>query len=182
MPSHQVSLYGWNKISVIIDFPQVTDLDLFITVPWQDHFKLGQGINALTGKPAGRALEHIEPLQPADLDHQRTTGNKSIHNLHDQHLGIGVNTNATINLGFPVTLGAKFDYNHLSADSLSSYFVEYWIDGQYGLECVDERDLKLTPEAKEYVGDPARFRERYGDYFICGYRRHYSFRCIVKYK
>jgi hypothetical protein len=155
---------------------------MIMEVPWQDHFELGQGINGLTGKMAGRALKPIKPLQPTDLDHQRKSGKKIIRDLHDQHVGTRVNANATINLGFPVAFGAKFDYNHLSADSLSSSLVEYWIDGQYGLERVNAGDLKLTPKAKECVGDPARFREQYGDYFICGFRRHYSFRCILKCK
>lgn len=150
-------------------------------VPWQDHFQLGYGVNAISGKMAGRALKHIKPLQPSDLEGQNAD-HKIIHNLHDQHVGSRVNTNATINLGFPVALGAKFDYNHLSADSLSSYFIDYWIEGHYGLERVDLRDLKLTPEAKGCVRDPAQFREKYGDYFVCGFRRHYSFHCIVQCK
>lgn len=60
--------------------------------------------------------------------------------------------------------------------------VEYWIDGKYDFERAADRDLTLTVEAKKFVRDPYEFRKRYGDYFICGFQRRYSFHSIVNCK
>jgi hypothetical protein len=124
------------------------------------------------------------PLQPTDVDHKCESGSSIIHMLDEQRSETRIHTDATINLGsLPATIGAKFDYKHASTDSATSFMIQYWIDGQYAFDQVARRDLKFTPEAKEYArAYPREFRKRYGDYFIIGYQRRYSFRAIVNYK
>ena len=153
-----------------------------IQVPWHDDYDLGEGIDALSGKPRTSALESITYLPPTKEGHRRESGSNIIYNLDEQRSDTGVNMSATINLGQPATVGAKFNYKHLSAFSSSSIMVEHWIDGKYDFEHVALHDLKLTPAAKEDSKDPHIFRERYGDYFIYGFQRCYAFRAIVRCK
>ena len=144
---------------------------------------LGGGIDALSGKTTYRALEDIAPLQPTKDGHKCRTDSKVIHRLHEQHSETRAHTNATINLGSPATIDAKFNYTHSKDFSSSTFMVEHRVEGHYAQQHVKNRDLKLTPEAKSYaLENPNAFRERYGDYFICGFQSFYNFRTIVNFK
>lgn len=58
--------------------------------------------------------------------------------------------------------------------------VEHRIGGHYGFKQVALDKLELTQAAQMDAENPKIiFRDLYGDYFICGFRRHYSFRTIV---
>ena len=154
-----------------------------IQVPWRDGFEIGDGIDALSGKTTHRALEDIPPLQPTDKGHKTRTDSHVIHKLHEQRAETRVHTAATINLGSPATLDAKFNYKQSRDFSSSSFMVEHWVEGHYAPQQVPKHDLNLTSEAKAYVVEnPGAFRERYGDYFICGFQSFYSFRAMVNFK
>jgi hypothetical protein len=157
-----------------------TYLDSEIQVPWQDGFELGQGIDALSGATKGCALEKFKTIPHTDGRYK--SHSSIIHDLQEQHRDSLVNATATINLGSPAALGAKFGYASSGALSSSSFIIEYWIDGKYDFERATDHDLVLTSVAHKYVRDPVEFRKRYGDYFICGFQRRYNFHAIVKCK
>jgi hypothetical protein len=61
--------------------------------------------------------------------------------------------------------------------------IEERVEGSYAPQQVTQSDLKLTREAKECLRkNPGGFREQFGDYYICGFQRRYSFRAIVNCK
>jgi hypothetical protein len=154
-----------------------------VQVPWLDTFELGQGIDALTGAAKGRALEDImwsPEAQPSD--HKSSATSRIIHHLHELHHDVHAGTTATINISSPVALSASFDYLRSRSWSSSSSMIEYKVDGQYGIERPPLHTLELTPEARECLTDPKKFRERYGDYFVYGFQRGYSFYAIVQYR
>ena len=152
-------------------------------MPWLSTFELGQGIDALTGASKGRALEDIIWSSDAHpSDHKSSATSRVIHHLHELYHDIHVGTAATINISSPVALSASFDYLRSRTLSSSSFMIEYKIDGQYGFERPPHNDLKLTPDAQQCLDDPETFRERYGDYFVYGFQRGYSFQAIVHYK
>jgi hypothetical protein len=163
-------------------FQNHTTLDVEIQIPWQEDFDLGGGIDALSGKTRPRAFEYIAPLKPTEEGHVFVSGADIIHNLDEQRSDTRVDMSATINLSSPATIGAKLDYKQLRTFSSSALFEEHWIDGKYDFEQAALHDFKLTDAAQKAVEDPERFRERYGDYFICGFQRRYSVRALVKYE
>lgn len=165
----------WN-----IYFSKNAVFDSEIYVPWGHNFTLYGGVDALTGRIKDSAVEYIA-IKSSDVGREETSGKDTFRAMHHKRSSSRVAAHATINLGFPVAPGAKVSFKSLTAHSSSSSFVEYWVDGHYGDERVLPTDprLKLRPQAKQVVGDPIKFRRLYGDYFVCGFRRHYSFRAIT---
>jgi hypothetical protein len=152
-------------------------------MPWQDTFELGQGIDALTGTTKGTAFQDVVwNTDGGPSDHKSSATSQIIHHLHELHHDVHFGADATINSSSPVAIGTGFDYLSSKGLSSSSFMIEYKISGQYGFERPPRDKLNLTSDAEQCLNDPKIFRERYGDYFIYGFQRGYSFHSLVHYK
>ena len=160
-----------------------TSLQIEVQMPWLDTFELGQGIDALTGASKGTAFQDV--IWTSDgrpIDHKSTATSQIIHHLHELHHDIHFGVAATVNSSSPVALSTSFDYLRSKALSSSSFIVEYKNSGQYGFERPPRSKFELTHEAEQCLDDPKTFRQRYGDYFVYGFQRGYSFHTLVHYK
>ena len=160
-----------------------TSLQIEVQMPWLDIFDLGQGVDALTGATKGSAFQDvIWTTDRRPNDHRSTATSRIIHHLHELHHDVHFGPAATINSSSPVALSTSFDYLGSRAMSPPSFIVEYKISGQYGFERPPPGKFELTSEAEQCLSDPKTFRERYGDYFVYGFQRGYSFHTLVHYK
>jgi hypothetical protein len=80
-----------------------------------------------------------------------------------------------------VTLGGSFLGESAQSVSDASFMIEHNACGEYHFETLNTDDLELTPEAQHLFETPSKFRERYGDYFIIGYQRRYTFSALLKF-
>jgi hypothetical protein len=154
---------------------EATALDAVISgLPWGDAFDFGKGLDAITGSLMPSAIEPADPVE-------RTVKNSSEHFRFVQsesELDIEIETavSGKYNIG-GVTASAsaqyleKIKYSELSVSLIATYKSEY--------EGYDELGRsQLTAEAKGLIGDPAKFRRQYGDYFVKGGKRGSTFNAI----
>ena len=160
-----------------------TSLQIEVQIPWVDTLELGQGIDALTGATKGIAFQDV--VWTADSkpnDHKSTATSQIIRHLNELYHDVHFGAVATVNSSSPVALSTSFDYLRSRALSSCSFMVEYKINGQYGFERPPRDKFALTPEAEQCLNDSQKFRDRYGDYFIYGFQRCYTFHTLVHYK
>src|SRR5262249_57777670 len=152
-----------------------TKLDQVISgIPWGDAFTHGAGVDALTGAISASALKPFTPEQrktkssyerysfiqkQSELELEVETSASGKYNIE------GVNVNAS------ASFLSKIKFSELCMTLVAQYESRY--DGY------DEASsYQLTDEAKSQIGDPAKFREVYGDYFISGGRRSSLFTAV----
>ncbi|KAF8996880.1 hypothetical protein BDQ17DRAFT_1411584 [Cyathus striatus] len=154
-----------------------------VKVQWNEGFELGQGIDAITGARKASALQPftIPPERTAD-DHKQQSGYRAISSISEVFNEDIEGLAATVNVGLPERLGMSIEWSTLTGFSATSSIVEYYLKDSFGFEQPIENSLAFTSEAQHLLNDPQRFREYYGDYFICGYQRQYRFHAIVSFK
>ena len=145
-----------------------TDLDPVIAgIPWLDGFAPGVGVNALTGALAGNAVKPFTPKPAARSGGDATY--KFVESSRDLSQEIEARTKGKYNIeGVNVNASAeyinKIKYSETSITLLATYEVYY---GDY--EVADK--YELIEEAQKLVSHPEKFRARYGDYFVSGYKK-----------
>jgi hypothetical protein len=140
-------------------------------VPFVDGMKIGLGYNRLTGDvmpSKGAVGPSVSGLGQAG-GQQVAIDCVTVEDVESLHKSLGVSVDAGGSyMGFSGS--AKVDY--LSSCDFSSFstYVIVRVSVQNAFTSLDEPEL--SPDASELVvnGNPARFRERFGDTFIAGVR------------
>lgn len=145
-----------------------TELDQVISdIPWGDAFTFGAGIDAITGSVTGSAVKPFTPTQ------------RTVKTSHEQYSFI--QSESELNREIEAAASGKYNIEGVTINASASYltkikFSEMCITliarfhSQY--DGYDEApSYELTDAAKTMIGDPAKFRKAYGDYFVSGGRR-----------
>jgi hypothetical protein len=152
-----------------------TDLEAVLTgVPWGDGYDFTKGLDAVTGSLMPTALEPALPFE--------RTVKKSYESYRfvqsESELDSEIETSVSGKYNFSgVTVSGsaeylqKIKYSELATSLVASYRSEY--DGYDEIQ-----QVRLSAQAKGLIGDPAKFRHQYGDYFLKGGRRGSTFRAV----
>lgn len=144
------------------------ELDQVVSgLTWGDGFKFGEGVNAITGSIAASALKQFSPDQrtvKVSSEHYRFIQSDSDLNREVEASLSGKYNIEGINVSASTSYLNKIKYSELIITLIADYEVQY--DGYD--EC---NTYELTDAAKQLIGQPDKFRQAYGDYFIAGRRR-----------
>ncbi|KIK63379.1 hypothetical protein GYMLUDRAFT_241867 [Collybiopsis luxurians FD-317 M1] len=144
-----------------------------IEVPDND-FQLGQGVDALTGRPLAVALASFQDPTPGEGPTCKIH-TRAIKELHELNNDVRIALDATINLGTPdisLTQTAEFLRSHSSSEQ--QFIIECMVSGEYKGDVLNLVGIQITTEAENAFKDsPEKFRETYGDYFVAGFRRRF---------
>lgn len=132
---------------------------------WDEAFTLGQGFDAITGLPAAEAA--LEPFFPEKVtETQSIRRYRFIQTQAELEREIEIAASGRYNL-WPLATGPATDY--LSAVGYSEFEMTLVAEEESLAGGYDRPEIyELTPAARSLAGDPARFRARYGDYFLAG--------------
>ncbi|MBD0254878.1 MAG: hypothetical protein ICV83_04090 [Cytophagales bacterium] len=152
-----------------------TELDQIIAgLTWLEAFRLGDGINAVTGSQTASALLPFTVQQQtvkSSQEHYRFIQSDSAYN---QEVETSVSGKYNIE-GVTVSASAKYlekvKYSELTTTLLASYEVAY-----NGYD--EATDYQFTEAAKGMLDKPDQFRGAFGDYFIAGYQRGARFMAV----
>jgi hypothetical protein len=107
---------------------------------------------------------------------------KDFYQLRDD---FQIHSEATINLGSPtVAVNARLESLKEKFFSNECVLIECRVEGHYHPDLLDLSACELTDEAKALIQSKSykAFRDKYGDYFVQGYERHFKFSGIVAYR
>ncbi|THV03102.1 hypothetical protein K435DRAFT_962632 [Dendrothele bispora CBS 962.96] len=159
--------------------PPVTTLETHIEIPWSETFRLGFGVNALTGEfVPNSALRHDYKIgrwsnaNTAQMVTKRLQWSE-LKELQDEfEMKAGGTVNVLCPAGANVKIASVLSENSSSSTLLIQCKVHADFEPQYLPVDVDlmEGLEKLTDE---------EFRDRYGDYYIAGWKKAYTCRMIV---
>ena len=152
-----------------------SELDAVLTgVPWGDGWDFTKGVDAVTGSLMPSALDPASPVErtvkksyesyrfvqsESELDSEIETAVSGKYNIS------GVTVSAS------TEYVQKIKFSELAISLVASYRAEY--DGYDEIQ-----QPQLTAQAKGLIGDPAKFRHQYGDYFVKGGRRGSNFHAV----
>ncbi|KAL0575371.1 hypothetical protein V5O48_006602 [Marasmius crinis-equi] len=162
-----------------------TDLEQRVEIPWDKTFRVGYGVNALTGESTTRcALSPFKDLSSnpkRKIAETKTTLDvihwKDLKNLTDGYeLEGGIGT-GSFNVGLhpAVEFRAKLASVLSKSTSARTVLIQYRSAGEFEGEWL--QDISIRPELVR--GGMKEFREQYGDYYVAGYRRGYSCRAVI---
>ncbi|KAK1220754.1 hypothetical protein PQX77_016468 [Marasmius sp. AFHP31] len=159
-----------------------TDLEQEVQIPWVETFRLGYGVNALTGESTTRcALQRFAPgaKHTRKISKTKTTIDvihwNDLKNLTDGYeFEAGVGT-GTINIGVDpaIEFRAKLASVLSKSSSARTVLVMYRSVGVFEMEFLPE-NISIR---KEVMGN--EFREQYGDYYVAGCQAGYSCRAVI---
>ena len=159
-----------------------TDLEQEVRIPWNETFRLGYGINALTGESTTRcALQSLTaPKQSRRKISKTKTTIDVIHwndlkNLTDGYeFEAGVGT-GTINVGIDpaIEFRARLASVISKSSNAKTVLVMYRTVGVFEMEFLPHG----VAIKKEALGKA--FREEYGDYYVAGCQAGYSCRAVI---
>ena len=151
-------------------------LDSELQIPWGATFELRCGVDALTGGAMFPALRKstVRRNKYPNQDSRPTHLVKIIHGIHEQSRA-HIEVQGVVNPMNPSALDSSFAIQtpHVSPDR--SFLVETIVYGGYNFEELDLDDVVLTSRAQTLSETPEKFRQIYGDYFVCGSKRRYWF-------
>ncbi|KAL0060044.1 hypothetical protein AAF712_013164 [Marasmius tenuissimus] len=159
-----------------------TDLEQEVQTPWVETFRLGYGVNALTGESTTRcALQRFAsvPKRTRKISKTKTTIDvihwndlKNITDRYEFEAGVGT---GTINVGVDpaIEFRAKLASVLSKSSSARTVLVMYRSVGAFEMEFLPE-NISIR---KEVMGK--EFREQYGDYYVAGCQAGYSCRAVI---
>ena len=150
------------------------------SIPWQDGFTFGHGVDAITGYLAQSAVEPFE-TKPTQIKRSKETFRLLFSDLDLEEeifasAGIALNIGQVgFSLGGSSALTSKAKVSATSFSILGTYTALF---EQFDLA----QTYQMTPEANEFAtSSPSQFRERYGDYFVAGGQRSSRFTALLTY-
>jgi hypothetical protein len=105
---------------------------------------------------------------------------KIVHGQHEISKKRRFHGQGTINTHSPLTLEASFASERASRDSKASFMIEQYAHGEDFFDNLEKDELRLTDKAQSLLQSPGEFREHYGDYFIVGYQRRFTFSALFE--
>lgn len=152
-----------------------TQLEQIISsLTWLEAFRLGEGIDAVTGSQAASALQPFTLQQKtikSSQEHYRFIQSESAYNQEVETSVSGKYNIEGITLSASAKYLQKVKYSELTTTLLASYEVDY-----NGYD--EANDYQFTEAAKGMLAEPAKFRGAFGDYFIAGYQRGARFMAV----
>lgn len=128
--------------------------------PWRDDYILGLGVDAVTGQLRARAVEPFEVTEPQQLS--PTYLYSLVQSESDMSSLISGSVQGSYNLeGVTVSASTSF-LNALTVSELSVTLVAQVTVERSQYSLAPSYALKVTPEAD--------FRDKFGDYFVAGFR------------
>lgn len=142
---------------------------------WDETFTLGRGLEAVTGLPAAEVA--LEPFLPEPVATTQSAEHyRFIQNQAELDREIEGSASGRYNL-WPLQTGPATDYlAAIGFSELAMTLVAHYESLATGYERPEI--YELNPAARKLAGDPARFRARYGDYFLAGCRRGSRFTAV----
>lgn len=146
------------------------ELDAIVDVLWDDTYKNGFGVNAVTGQTSGMAVESFE----VPLEQMSTTSSEFgrwIANRADYELEIATSVSGKYNIE-GTSVSASSDYlSHIKYSQTSMTLIAKYIKENQEYDLPKQLPT-LTSQASELMEqDPEKFRSLYGDYFVEGFKR-----------
>ena len=128
--------------------------------PWRKDYRLGLGVDAVTGQLRARAVKSFEVQDPKQLS--PTYLYSLVQSESDMSSLISGSIQGSYNLeGVTVSAGTSF-LNALTVSELAVTLVAQ--------VTVEQSQYSLAPDYQLEVTPGAGFRDKYGDYFVAGYR------------
>ncbi|KAH9483446.1 hypothetical protein JR316_0002914 [Psilocybe cubensis] len=163
--------------------------DTTLKLPWDLlGFKLGLGLNALTGGIAANPFRTVtEPAKSSKIERSAskiTAAEETITSLQKKRISSSGTVNVVLPVAAPITgvsIDAGIALEKSKGSSERTVVFRHRAEGLFEPEQLDLTKLQLRGsaetilQAKNYV----KFRERYGDYFVAGVQRFYSFDVIM---
>jgi hypothetical protein len=154
-------------------------LETFIKIPWSENFRLGFGVNALTGEfiPRTALRSGWKSRKSADPGKTQTVVKrlqwKEVEELQDD---FEIKVGGTVNALCPVGANTKVASILTKDASKSTLLMQYKVYHDFEPEWIpDHVDLK---EGLDKLSDK-EFRGTYGDYYVAGCQKAYICRIIV---
>ncbi|KAJ4490734.1 hypothetical protein J3R30DRAFT_129121 [Lentinula aciculospora] len=156
-----------------------TELQREVKIPWSETFRLGFGVDALTGESMTRTAITPFKMSGSPRAKQAKTYVDTLHwndikSLQDQYdLEIG----GTVNMA-PVSLSMSTRISSLVSKnaSASTVLIQYRVIGEFETEFIPS-NVALQNGLGDLSEDD--FREKYGDYYLAGRQRGYGCRMII---
>ncbi|KIK62777.1 hypothetical protein GYMLUDRAFT_72518 [Collybiopsis luxurians FD-317 M1] len=157
-----------------------TELQREVKIPWSDTFRLGFGVDALTGESMTcTALSTFRmpshPPRPKEarvyVDTLHWNAIKSLKDQYDIEIGGTVNV-APASISMDSRISSLLSKNA----SLSTVLIQYQVNGEFEPEFIP---ASVTLQEGMPGLTEAEFRERYGDYYLAGRQRGYGCRMVV---
>ena len=175
LPAYKATQLSCSRRAVEI-VGATTDLDMMLSgVPWHaGDFEYGLGIDAITGESTSSS-----PLKPFDVKPSAGMGvlysGRFVTNSVEMSNEVDVATKGdynieSVNVTESTSYLSKISYSEMSLTIVAKYSVIY-----DNYDVATGSDYQLTDEAKQLFTEPAKFRNKYGDYFVYGGRRASEF-------
>jgi hypothetical protein len=155
-----------------IDTP-TTELNTSLLVPWLPEYDVGIGIDAITGQI--RASGIVPPVLVEDPVLQQSYNSVLIKNATDLSSTIQGSLSASYNIQGATISGSTAYLRQIAVSELSVSLVVSSVIQETG--STKAASYALKPGANPIDG---KFRDKYGDFFIAGYRRMASIFIIYK--
>jgi len=173
------------SVMTLVMTSEIAELDPEPEIPWLKTFHLRCGVDALTGEPKSSALIGPTVRDKPLSNHGPLRTNfvvEVIRSVHQQRRMHKFEGKSTVNSMSPLALNASLAIQTSHVSTKNSFLVETIVSGEYDFEQLDleDRDLVLTDEASALSKTPEKFRKRYGDYFVVGFKRRYWFHALVE--
>ncbi len=145
-----------------------TELEQIISgLGWTEGFRLGEGIDAVTGSQTASALQPFTIQQKtvkSSQEHYRFVQNDSAYNEEVEASASGKYNIEGIQVSASTKYLQEVKYSEVAITLLATYEVIY-----NGYD--EASEYQFTEAAKGLLAEPARFRSAFGDYFLAGYQR-----------
>lgn len=146
-------------------------------LPWDEAFALGRGYDAATGLAAAEVA--LEPFLPEEVTAKQST--RRYRFIQDQ---------AELDREIEIAAPGRYNLRPLATGPTTGYLPAVGFS-EFEMTLVAEQEslaagydrpaiYELTPAARSLAADPARFRARYGDYFLAGCQRGSRFTAVYR--
>jgi len=138
--------------------------------PYMHGYDFGVGVDRVSGSPMGKVVRSTQtPVATAGAG-VVDIRIEQIQSTEELETALGIDVEASCGLGcFGAGASARFNYAKNSAIQTSSLFMAISVNVELGFLSID--DPVLEDHADRAVGNPTRFKEKYGDGFIRGIAR-----------
>ncbi|KAF5378905.1 hypothetical protein D9757_008708 [Collybiopsis confluens] len=157
-----------------------TELQREVQIPWSDTFRLGFGVDALTGESMTRTaltsftMPSYSPRHKQARTYVDTLHWKAIKSLEDQY---EMEFGGTVNVApASVSMSSRISSLLSKNASASTVLIQYRVIGEFEAEFIPA-SVRLQ-EGLEKLKE-SEFREKYGDYYLAGRQRGYGCRMVI---
>ena len=140
-------------------------------IPFKDEFQAGVGYFALTGAQArSNAVRGFTLNVPAKKNVKTNYTATFVSSQEDREKLSTTTTGASLSIGgFGLGAGYSSESKFKFGLTSTTYVIHYEeVENEY--RTLKDEDYQIKPRAKKALADLGQFREKYGDYFVAGYK------------